>query len=97
MQRLLIPGSIHFYLSASFYQVDRPKATVQIIHGASEHTGRYDVVVEDQHLIPRFLQTACGDMPIVLLAPSFGANIAHLSLGRHVGDTLAVVIRGAPC
>jgi len=134
MKHVLIPGSDHFYLSASFYQVERPKAAVQIIHGASEYKGRYDVVarylqdagfavlvsdlrghgqstdarfvrgfmppldvlVEDQHVITRFLQTACGDVPIVLLAHSFGANIARLYLGKYDGDVLAVVMSGAP-
>ncbi|MFA5448092.1 MAG: alpha/beta fold hydrolase [Sphaerochaeta sp.] len=44
MQTLLIPASDHFYLSCALYRVEKPKAVVQIIHGASEYKGRYEQV-----------------------------------------------------
>ncbi len=134
MQHVLIPGSDQYYLKASLYRTEQPKAVVQIIHGASEHKGRYeevarylreagfavlvsdlrghgqstdppfvsgfmppvDVLVDDQHMITRFLQTEFEGVPIVLLAHSFGANIARLYLGRHDGDVSALVMSGAP-
>ncbi len=134
MENVIIAGADHFYLSASLYRVEHPKAVVQVIHGASEYKGRYeamarvfqeagfavlvsdlrghgesteapfvrgfmppiDVLVEDQSLITRFLREQYPHCPVVLLAHSFGSNIARLYLAHHDSQIAALAMTGAP-
>ncbi|ADY12872.1 alpha/beta fold hydrolase [Sphaerochaeta globosa] len=44
MENVLIPSFDKFFLSCNLYRSDKPKAVVQIIHGAAEYKARYQEV-----------------------------------------------------
>ena len=56
-----------------------------------------DVLVEDQHIITRFLKDLYPDLPLFLLGHSFGSMIARLYLGSYDHEIAGLIMTGTPC
>lgn len=56
-----------------------------------------DVLIEDQHIITKFLKGLYPNLPLFLLGHSFGSMIARLYLASYDHELAGVVMTGTPC